>query len=222
MKRQPRHSSAAAFERLLDGDVADGTAVSTVLSAARAPGAPREVAGLEAARAAFVRASITPARTTLDSRAAATRTAAGRLFVLKVIAAVSGTTLVGGAAYAAADAGLLGSVWHGSRAHHGSAPSGSEPGGFVVAPGDGRATASGAISTRPRATPTRARRGPGDHGTPSTHAAGGSRPTQSLAGTTHRPTATPSPTPSGAAHTTPAARSSHAGATPPIPSGHGR
>jgi hypothetical protein len=212
MKRHPRHTSAANLERLLDGYLVDGSPVSRVLSAARAPGTASEVAGLGAARSAFMHASRLPARTDLDIRAAATRTAAGRLFILKVLAAVSGTTLVGGAAYAAADAGLLGSTWHRPPAQHSNAPSDSDS-GFIVAPGDGRATASRAISTRPKATPSRAVRGPGSHASASSHA--GERPAPSATGSTHRPSTTPTQ-PGGAAATTPAART-HAGATPSVP-----
>jgi hypothetical protein len=113
MSRRQR-AAEDRFESLLDGRHPDDSALARVLSAASAPGTADELAGLAAARAAFVMA-----QQPRDKRAAvglpgATRSAAGRLFVLKAVAAVSGATLVGGVAYAATGAHLLG----GGPEHH--------------------------------------------------------------------------------------------------------
>jgi hypothetical protein len=99
---------SASVENLLAGDVTDGSAISRVLAAARAPGTPEEVAGLEAARSTFVLATLASPRPPINIRPALTRTTAVRLLTLKAIAAVSGATLIGGVAYAASNTALLG------------------------------------------------------------------------------------------------------------------
>jgi hypothetical protein len=199
MRRNQRHLSAAALERLLEGDVSDASPLSRTLAAARAPGAPHEVAGLEAARSAFVLSSLAPSRSRATLRPATATSAAGRLVALKILAAVSGSSLIGGAAYAAASGGLItdSTQHHRSPAHHGTAPAGSQPGGFVVPPGDGRATASAAISTRPHATPSGAVRGPGDH------PASGSHPSQAGTPARSTPQATKSSNPQATSHGNP-------------------
>jgi hypothetical protein len=117
--RSARISSASA-ERLLAGDVTDGSAISRLLAAARAPGTPEEVADVEAARSTFVLTTLASPRTPINIRPAATRTAAVRLLTLKAIAAVSGATLIGGVAYAASNTALLGGTSHPNHepAHH--------------------------------------------------------------------------------------------------------
>jgi hypothetical protein len=116
MSRRHRLGSGRHYEELLHGARADDSALSALLDAARAPGTRDEMAGLPAARNAFLAAPYLHTRPAASVRRlpATTRTAAGRLLALKLVAAVSGVTLVGGAAYAATGAKLLG----GGSSHH--------------------------------------------------------------------------------------------------------
>lgn len=105
MRPTPRHGPVP-LERLLDEEAFDGTALSRVLAAARAPARPDELAGLESARLAFRQQVATPRHRVASSRGRApastgARTLAGRLLAAKAVAAVSGATLIGGVAYAA-------------------------------------------------------------------------------------------------------------------------
>ncbi|MDT4921969.1 MAG: hypothetical protein QOI15_2871, partial [Pseudonocardiales bacterium] len=130
-------SSGDPFEELLDGRTPDDSALARLLTAARAPGTRNEMAGLPAARTAFLDAR-QPRRAGAIRLPAATRTAAGRLFALKAVAAVSGATLVGGVAYAATDTNLLGGTDHRKHGPVASAPaeprSGSTTRGVGPAP----------------------------------------------------------------------------------------
>lgn len=85
-------------EELLDGSRADESALSDLLDAARAPGTRDEIAGLPAARTAFMSVPYVRSRpaASVSRLPAVTRTATARLLALKVVAAVSGATLVGG------------------------------------------------------------------------------------------------------------------------------
>src|SRR4051794_7711893 len=116
-----RSSSGDPFEELLDGRSPDNSALARLLTAARAPGTRDEMGGLPAARSAFLEAR-QPRRSRATRLPAATRPAAGKLFALKALAAVSGATLVGGVAYAATDTSLLGGTDH---HRHGPAASAS-------------------------------------------------------------------------------------------------
>src|SRR5437667_1342965 len=126
MNIRPRRPGSASLDALLDGDRDDGTPVARVLTAARVPGTPAELARLDSARAAFLGVRRGAHRSAVP---AATRTAAGRLLVLKAIAALSGATLVGGVAYAATNTHLLGGGSHNKPGQHQSAaPSGNQDG----------------------------------------------------------------------------------------------
>jgi hypothetical protein len=228
--RRRAHPSSADLERLLDGQPANGTALSRVLGAARAPGSPDELVGLDAARAAYVAArSPSPAgtRSPVATLPAVTRTTAGRLLALKALAALSGASLIGGAAYAATSSGLLGGTTH----HHPPAPqqSSSSPGhgstsagtsglqqsSHGTSPTDGRkstgeqpghtraTTPSHAQGTtnRPTDVPSRTHAAPPPTGRQTT-------PTGAQTTPSHRPSTTPSATLPGEAKTTPAARTS--------------
>lgn len=99
MTGRHRHPVPSSLDALLDGHD-DGTALARLLGAARAPDTQREVAGLDAARAAFIRGVElwdAPAR----------KRPVGRLLAVKVAAAVSGVSLIGGVAYATTSSGLL-------------------------------------------------------------------------------------------------------------------
>jgi hypothetical protein len=125
MSSRHRPGSGRRYEEFLDGSYTDDSALSALLDAARAPGTREDMAGLPAARTAFM--SVPYVRTrpaaSVSRLPAATRTAAGRLLALKFVAAVSGATLVGGAAYAATGAKLLG----GSQSPHKHSTSSSAP-----------------------------------------------------------------------------------------------
>jgi hypothetical protein len=206
MRRRPRLNSAS-LEELLDGGRIADAAVSRVVSAARAPATPEELAGLDATRSAFHRSSQAWGRRPIGSVPAATRTAAGRLLALKVIAAVGGASLIGGAAYAATNTQLLGG---GTKHHHG--PSQQAPGAGqgsspwnqgTQPPGSQSSVSTGQPSDRPSHT----------HPSPS-NAFGTSVASSVRAGhPTSRPTTqpapthtSPSPTLPGNAKTTPPAR----------------
>jgi hypothetical protein len=206
MRRRPRLTSAS-FEELLDGGRVADAGLSRVISAARAPADPGELAGFDAARAAFDRTCRAPNRRPVSSVPAATRTAAGRLLAIKAIAAVAGATLVGGAAYAASNTQLLG----GGSPHHGPsrpAPnSGSptwNPGGLAPGP---KATAAGNQPSDHRSKPHPSpSNGFGSSVAASARAGDHAAPTP-----TRRPSSTPShaapsPTLPGNAKTTPPAR----------------
>lgn len=127
MTNRAHHSSSAAYDRLLDATESDGTPLAELLAAARAPARPGQLTGMATARAAFERAHMGPARGRAPvSVPTLGRRAAGRVLAVKVIALIGGASVVGGAAYAAADIGLL----PGSKpSHHAPAPSHpSEPG----------------------------------------------------------------------------------------------
>lgn len=153
---QPRHGSEA-LDRLLDEDAYDDAPLSRVLAAARGPARPDELAGLAAARAAFVSSTMPGARPA-TARPARSRTLAGRLLAVKAIAAVSGASLLGGAAYAVSDNGLLGGSSHArplSSAHQ-------------AVPGQ----ASAAVPYRPAGTPAASRPGAPARPSPARHAPG--------------------------------------------------
>jgi hypothetical protein len=117
MTRRRKHAGDP-FDDLLDGCSSDGSALAELLSAARAPGAPDEMLGLPSTRAAFLDAR-RPRRTAIRLPAA------GRLAALKVLAAVSGATMIGGVAYAATEANFLG----GTGGNHQKPPAASSPAG---------------------------------------------------------------------------------------------
>jgi hypothetical protein len=209
MRRRARQESAA-LDLLLEGGVAEDTPLSRVLAAAMAPGTPHDLAGLDAARSAFL-ATGPAAQHRPPALPAATRIAAGRLLTLKAIAAVGGATLIGGVAYAASDAGLLGGSSPQRHGEHSSSAPGSGsnadpqtsanpavPGGTSGHPHPSRATTpnkghGGGATAHASHTP---------HGTPpATHPRGtpSSRPS-----TLARPSTTPAP--SGHAKTTPPQR----------------
>lgn len=157
MSRRHRLRSGRRYEELLDDLRSDDSDLSALLEVARAPGARDEMGGLRAATSAFM--SVPYVRTrpaaTVSRLPAATRAAAGRLLALKFIAAVSGVTLVGGAAYAATGARLPG----GSSPHKHSTSSSGAPspntgeggGDQYLPPGQVRPTPAGpvpAVNTR--------------------------------------------------------------------------
>jgi hypothetical protein len=207
---RPRSS---AVERLLDADIADGTALSRVLAAARAPGRPHEVAGLDAARSAFMRAGPASSRPPARSRATATRTAAGRFLALKVISAVGGATLVGGASYAASSTGLLGGGSDNHPARHAPA-SGPASAWNPLDPTSGLSAGAGAASDHPSPTASA-------HNSPGKSTAASARdshnPAPASTASTHRPSSTPTPTPTGHARTTPPTRPSDPAGTHTVP-----
>lgn len=129
MSSRHRPGSGRRYEELLDRSHSDDSALSALLDAARAPGTREDMAGLPAARTAFM--SVPYVRTrpaaSVSRLPAATRSAAGRLLALKFVAAVSGATLVGGAAYAATGAKLLGGS-HGPPKHSTSSSAPAVPG----------------------------------------------------------------------------------------------
>ena len=184
MSSRHRPGSGRRYEEFLDGSRSDDSALSALLDAARAPGTREDMAGLPAARTAFM--SVPYVRTrpaaSVSRLPAATRTAAGRLLALKFVAAVSGVTLVGGAAYAATGAKLLGGS-HSPPTHSTSSTAPAVPGHRgggdhypgVVAPAPG--------SQRPQAAPgTTHRNEPAD---------GGLNGKSSAAHETRNPPATP-------------------------------
>jgi hypothetical protein len=107
------------FERLLDEEAFDGTALSRVLAAARAPARPDELVGLESARVAFLERTAAQRHRAARGSSGA-RSLAGRLIAAKAIAALSGATLIGGVAYAASS-GVLTSTPSGRTAPRTSA-----------------------------------------------------------------------------------------------------
>ena len=155
MSRRHRLGSGRRYEELLDGARSDDSALSGLLDAARAPAAREEMSGLATARNAFM--SVPYVRTrpaaSVSKLPAATRTAAGRLLALKLVAAISGVTLVGGAAYAATGADLLGGS--SPHRHSPSSPAPTAPhhrGGFQVAPGQVGPTPAGPLPQPGQAT----------------------------------------------------------------------
>jgi len=140
MIRQHRPGSGRHYEELLDGSRSDDSALSALLDAARAPGTREDMAGLPAARNSFMSVPYMRSRpaASVSRLPAATRTAAGRLLALKLVAAVSGVTLVGGAAYAATGAQLLGGSSPHKHSTSSTAPAPNNRGGGphqVVGPG---------------------------------------------------------------------------------------
>lgn len=145
--------SGRRYEELLDGARSDDSGLSALLDAARAPGTREDMAGLQSTRNAFM--SVPYVRTrpaaSVSRLPAATRIAAGRLLALKLVAAVSGVTLVGGAAYAATGAQILGG---GSSPHRHStststpapAPGNRGGGPYQVVPGQGGPTGGGLLT----------------------------------------------------------------------------
>jgi hypothetical protein len=232
MSRRHRLGSGRRYEELLNGSRRDDSMLSAVLDAARAPGTRDEMAGLPEARAAFMSVPYVRSRpaASVSSLPAATRTAAGRLLALKFLAAVSGATLIGGAAYAATGAKLLG----GGSPHphkHSTSTSTSAPGHAgrfqigQVAPTPGAPLPAPAgkpsdLTPKGNSSIARSEHPPSNPATPPgrTHTPG---PTNSHSPKPHH---TPSPhdtkphhTPSPGPHTTPA--SAHENARPlPTPS----
>lgn len=149
MSRRHRFGSGRRYEELLDGARSDDSALSAVLDAARAPATRTELSGLSTARNAFM--SVPYVRTrpaaSVSRLPAATRSAAGRLLALKLVAALSGISLVGGAAFAASGTDLLGGT---SPRHH--SPAGPVPtaphndGGRQVVPGQAGPTPGGVVT----------------------------------------------------------------------------
>jgi hypothetical protein len=116
MTKRSRHGSAA-YDRLLDAPEDGGTRLAELLAAARAPAQPSELGGLVAARSAFERAQLGPARGRAAVSVPSLGRAAGRVVAVKVIALLGGASVLGGAAYAAADVGLLPGI-NQQPAHH--------------------------------------------------------------------------------------------------------
>ncbi len=102
--KHPDRRRADPFENLLEGRVADGSPLATVLSAARAPGTAAEIAGLDAALSAFYR--LGPA-TRPFALVHAPPNPPHRWLALKVAATASALSLAGGVAYAATGADFL-------------------------------------------------------------------------------------------------------------------
>lgn len=234
MSRRHRFGSGRRYEELLDGSRSDDSALSGLLDAARAPAAREEMSGLPTARNAFM--SVPYVRTrpaaSVSKLPATSRSAAGRLLALKLVAAVSGVTLVGGAAYAATGADLLGGSQHQQSP---SSPASSAPhhrGGFQVAPGqagptpagpqpgqathgDGSANSKSSIarSEHPPANPSNPRGRSSTAGPPTSHSPQ-PRPTPSPHNTNPHPTDSARATPTPGPRTTAAAR---AGVRPTAP-----
>jgi hypothetical protein len=175
MSSRHRLGSGRRYEDLLNGSRPDDSALSALLDAARAPGTREEMAGLPAARTAFMSVPYVRARpaASVSRLPAATRTAAGRLLALKFVAAVSGVTLVGGAAYAATGAKLLG----GGSSPHKHAVSSS-------APAPVHHHGGGGIYPAPVGAPPPT---PGQPQPRTTNGAGGPRGKSSLARSEHPP-----------------------------------
>src|SRR5438093_578889 len=99
-KRESAHSYRDA-EALLDGTVDDGSALARLLAAARAPGHPADMAGLDTALTAFTTTGpLAPIPRAIDGPAT-TRTVAGRSVVARAVALAAGGMLAGSAAFAA-------------------------------------------------------------------------------------------------------------------------
>lgn len=198
-----RSEAEDGFEDLLDGRATRGSALAGVLSAARAPGTPDELGGLSTARTAFLTAQQAhPKRGAAASGLpGATRSAAGRLLVLKAVAAVSGATLVGGVAYAATGAHLLG----GDTDHRVHSPATSPQAPAHYRPGvTSRYPTQGGVGngTRPSSHPADSRSSAaGSRGPAQPHSANPSGPHKPASpGSTHTPNPhssdSPSPHPS--------------------------
>jgi hypothetical protein len=157
--RRPIRRTSAALEELLDKDVADGTELSRVLAAARAPGTANEVVGFQGAKSAFMVASRNLPRFPVRHRAAASRSITARGFMLKALAAVSGVTVAGGVAFAATTTGFLGGPAKGP-AHHRTAPTGGSDatggfgGSFPDEPGSAKSTENSVAATHRRSART--------------------------------------------------------------------
>jgi hypothetical protein len=225
MRRAIRRSSAS-LEQLLEKDIADGTTLCRVLSAARAPGTTHEVAGLEAAMSAFAAATRETPRSPASHRAVATRTVTARRFALKALAAVSGVTLAGGVAYAATTAGFAGGSPNDVPPRHSTGPgqgthsTNSFGGSLPLGPG----SVGSPAGAHPRSTLTATVAVTHPNGRPEVTPP--NRPESTRVHPTH-PTSSPhpSPTPSSpASHTAPSdpGRSSHPGrpSHPPKPTPH--
>lgn len=106
--RPPKRPRSPDLDRLLDEDVADGTALAQVLAAARAPGCADELVGLSSAMSAFASATRQLSRSPVGHRAAPARAVTTRSLLAKTVAAIGGVTLAGGVAYAATTVGFMG------------------------------------------------------------------------------------------------------------------
>ena len=225
MTRRPRLSSAS-LDALLDGEYDDG-ALARVLTAARAPGAPQDLAGLEATRAAFVRVSHAPGRPPIGVLSTATKKVAGRLLAVKAVAAISGATLIGGVAYAASTTGLLGnhpSHHPGQQQSVSTSESASRPNSHSAPHGGGQL---------PTATHPNQARGSSDHPQPGRATTPAQVPPgrpsdipSTIAGSRQPSTVPSEPAPSSSADqpsSTPPPTTGHAKTTPPpATSSHGR
>jgi len=100
MTRRQRKSGAVA-ETLLDGTAHDATALASLLAAARTAGQPQEVAGLDAALAAFTTSGPLAPVPHPTAAPATPRTVAGRSVFIRAGILAGGGLLIGGAAYAA-------------------------------------------------------------------------------------------------------------------------
>ena len=100
MTRRQREPAAVA-EKLLNGTAHEATALASLLAAARAAGQPQEVAGLDAALAAFTASGPLAPIPHPTAAPATTRTVAGRSVFVRVGILAGGGVLIGGAAYAA-------------------------------------------------------------------------------------------------------------------------
>jgi hypothetical protein len=192
MSRRNHPGSGRRYEEFLDGSRSDDSALSAMLDAARAPGTRDEMAGLPAARTAFMSAPYLRTRpaASVSKLPAATKSAAGRLLALKFVAAVSGATLIGGAAYAATGAKLL----PGSSSPHkhstttsAAAPGGNHPDGYRGPTGAAQPTPAGPVPAT-------------SHGDPNA----GSNGKSSEAHAQHSPS-----TPPGQSNTPPGRQTSH-------------
>lgn len=227
--RRPNRGRSTALDRLLDEDVADGTALCQVLAAARAPGTADELVGLPAAMSAFATATREVPRSPVRHRAAPpSRVTAGGLLT-RTLAAVSGVALAGGVAYAATTVGFIGTGGSSNHppASHSTSPghsgkTGRSGGSLPYEPAD-----PGSVVTRGVVASTTVPPGQSTgHGGPdkvqpnrpgTTHPSARAHPTH--AASPKHPTHPPSPThPAPSANTTPPAhgRTSHP-AHPPAP-----
>jgi len=157
MKHRPLRRSRAHLDDLLDGRVTSGDPLADLVAAVRAPAQPSELAGLDAALAAFASAaSVAP---TPEEKTPMLKSVVGRALALKILALVAGTAAAGGVAYAAVSDTIdnpSNGAAHGKSAlapgqtkSHGDDDSSSASGSESDDPSDGSSSASGSESDEP-------------------------------------------------------------------------
>lgn len=105
----PRHTSAD-LDAILDDRRAPADPLSRLVAAAKAPGQPWELAGLEAATAVFMTAAASPIDGHLAQGMIMMPDRHRRTIAAKLVAAVAGILAVGGVAYAATSVGAANSA----------------------------------------------------------------------------------------------------------------